>query len=215
MKHFFSCLIVLIARQSDEHVEDESTIYHLHTSTPHIHDISLSDPYGSIDAIAQQMIHNFGAHCRQGQDMVRENLDAHTLAHMEHITSPMDNDQNRVRTCRIIKEANAEIKARLPCATFVVSSTEVDTELARSLAAFAAASDALPVVGADVHGTFIDRTPAVERARVVAQEMAGRVPNGRVVERGTMGLYEVAFAVHGYEDCLPIVIARSDSGQTA
>lgn len=148
--------------------------------------------------------------------MVVECLGNHTLPHIEHITSPINNDQNRTKTCRIARETNAEVKSRLPCVVFVVVSNDIDIELARSEAAFAAPSDAMPVVRADVHGTFIDRSSAVERAREVAQEMADGVADGRVVQRNAPSdVYEAAFAVHGYDDCLPVVYVKRDNGEAS
>lgn len=42
-------------------------IYYLKTSTPHEEDISISGPYCPLDAVADQVLHNFGQACTEGQ----------------------------------------------------------------------------------------------------------------------------------------------------
>lgn len=37
-----------------------------------------------------------------------------TIGSVEHLTSPMNDDPNLAKTCRITKETNAAIKAALP-----------------------------------------------------------------------------------------------------
>lgn len=199
--------VVILGHQ---HEEDDSTTYYVHTSTPHLHDISVSGPCHSRDAISHQMMRHFGTQCSQGRETVIDRRADGTLAAIEHITSPIESDQNRTRTCRIIREDNAAMKARLPGTAYVVVSTYVDKELAES-GVHAAVPGTAPVQEMDVHGTSPDEASAVARARVVAQGIAGQIPNSQMVERGAGNGMLYHFAVAGRDNVFPIVIVKLDN----
>lgn len=157
------------------------------------------------------MMRNFGPQCMQGRETVRERRTDGTLHAIEHIASPVDNDQNRTKTCRIIREQNALMKARLPGTAYVVVSTYVDKELAES-GVHAAVPGTAPVQEMDVHGTFPDEGSAIERARTVAQGISGQIPNSRLIERGARNGMLCTFAVAGRDDVFPIVTVKRDDG---
>ena len=133
---------------------------------------------------------------------------------MEHNTSPIDNHQNRTRTCRIVKETNAEIKARLPCTVYVVISTDVETELGRR-GIRGVGEGAAPVRGKGVHGSFLIEAPAVERARAVAQEIADGIAGGTMVDMGSQAGMIRAFMVRGRPGIATLVEVNRDDGQVS
>ena len=160
------------------------------------------------------MLHNFGAECRSGCETVRECRDTGTLAAMEHITSPIDGDQNRTRTCRIIKETNAAVKACLPGAVYHVVSMDVDMELGRQ-GVQGAVPGSTPVRRADSHGSFVDEAPAIDRARRIARETADGLSNGRVVDLGAAHNLVHGLGVLGHPSVTTMVSVRRDDGATA
>lgn len=161
--------------QLEQDEGEDGTIYHLITSTPHLHDVSASGPYHSIDAVYEQLGANFGKSYRSGTETALELYNDGALDAAEHITAAMYGHPNWTKKCRIIREPNAVVKATLPGEAYVVNSTDFNTELA---------DGAVPgaVRAMDVHGTFADVDSAVERARQIAQQMAEEVEGGSMVE---------------------------------
>lgn len=159
------------------------------------------------------MLLNFGPQCRQGGETVLECAEAGRLGGMEHITSPIDNDQNRTKTCRIIKETNREVKARLPGTAYVVIQTDPDLETIRSLGG-RPPSDGIPVHAMEVHGSFTEQAPAAARARQIAEEMAGRGRNRCIQDANGSGFGLVgSFAVVEGREIVAVIQVRRDDGQ--
>lgn len=190
--------------------QDESTIYYLHTSTPHLHDISISGPYVSLEAIGRQMINNFGPECRQGLETVMECAESGTLGRIQHIASPIGRDANRTKTCGIIKETNATVKASLPGIAYVVLSLAPDLELAGR--GVRGPGDSVPVLEMDVHGTFLDEAPANTRARQMATEKANAITNGRIRDLGPRDIFVKTYGVLSGSNFLEMVGVKRDSG---
>ncbi|KAK5138551.1 hypothetical protein LTR08_000139 [Meristemomyces frigidus] len=170
------------------------TIYYLRTSTPHLHDISVLGPYHSIEALVAQAVHNFGDECASGVEALQDFAKEGMLDAFGHITSPINNDPNKVKTIRVIKEQNSAMAATLPGPTWYILSTDIDPALAYATIrgssldalvglAYAAMERSgpalLPVEDMMVHGTFGDATAAIEAARRLAHELASRIGGGQ------------------------------------
>lgn len=160
------------------------------------------------------MSHNFGSECRHGQDAVRECAETGILP--EHITSQINNDPNRTKTCRVIKETNAEMKSRLPGTAYYIVSTETDEALVLQVrAAGGDRSTVSPVTAMGVHGTFADAAPAIDGAREVAQAIADRVDNASVQDMGPKDCFVRAFGIFADSSKLRVVGVRRDDGRIA
>lgn len=193
--------------------EPTDTIYYLQTSVPHHHDISLSGPYHNLESLFLQAMHNFGRECPSGQDLlldlVREDGGFQTF---EHITSPINNDPNRTKTVRMIRERNAAMAARLPGPAWYVAVSEVAGGVTG-----ANSFGAVPMKSIKVRGTFGDAAAANEAARRVAGGLAATLHGGRVVERaaeagGFMGMVVGQEANADGQTTTSVVEARYDSG---
>ncbi|KAK5116575.1 hypothetical protein LTR85_009200 [Meristemomyces frigidus] len=155
------------------------TIYYLQTSTPHLYDVSVSGPYHSVDAIVPQAMQNFGDDCRSGQGALRDLVRDGMFADAEHITSPINNDPNRTKTLRILKEHNPTMAARLPGPARCIIVAEVATDQMDN--ALHTGRVHVPVKDMRVHGTFESEVLAKAAAQRVAEELATRTRRGRVI----------------------------------
>jgi hypothetical protein len=177
--------------------------------------VSLSGPYHSVEAIAAQMRNNFGTESQQGKETVDELLENGQLGHMLHVTSPINNDQNRTKTCRIIKGTNAEVKARLPGPAYYVASSEIDAHDIHTQPA----DGTMPCSDMTLHGTFLDEESATATARQVATGIASSLQNAQMSELDGMnqqpGLVKQFVIYQGLtnEDGLKVVLVRYDRGE--
>ncbi len=162
--------------------ETENTIYYLRTSTPHTHDISLKGPFPTIKYVAGEIYEAFRDECFRGRTRALELFRDGQLGSIEHIVSPIGNDQNKTRTCRIIKETNTAVCAHR-ARVYNVMSFDVYTDIAETMSHIGPDDPPmkLPLKDYRVHGTFIEESAAVARAREVAQAVQMRM-HGSVVK---------------------------------
>jgi hypothetical protein len=160
------------------------------------------------------MRNNFGTECQQGKATVNELLENGQLGYMLHVISPINNDQNRTKTCRILKETNAEVKARLPGPAYYVALSEVDGEFLRTQPA----EGTTPCSDMSVHGTFLAEGDAIAKAREVADGIKRSLWNARLNEMGGMGqpgvTKQIAVFKHPAEQHgMSVVQVRYDRGR--
>ena len=129
--------------------------------------MKIMGPFDTLEAVARRMRETFGQECRTGQDKVANHLADGSLLDVPHIISRIDQDPARIKTCRIITEENAEIKALLPSVVFYVGSMRIDVKEGEDTP-----HESLPIGNARVHGTFTSKAGATSKARRVAQRIA-------------------------------------------
>ncbi|KAK5163202.1 uncharacterized protein LTR77_010788 [Saxophila tyrrhenica] len=161
----------------------DTNLYYLHQSIPHLHDIRLTGPYFTPLELANDMYHFFGPSCFRARDKLTEAVQAGTLIDIESITTPVHNDQNRVRTCHILREANPTVRARMPGPMYYVASSAILTELAELIPhAPDDPSVILPMKDKQVHGSFLDKDEAFAKAREVAREVAAGMEGSGMID---------------------------------
>jgi len=106
-----------------------------------------------------------------------------SIASFEHTTSPSTGDPNKTRTVRLISEHNPAVAVKLPGPVWSIIAQEVATEVLGRPEIMTRGY--VSVRDVRVHGTFEDKGAATETARGLDQELAGRIPGGRVVNRAT------------------------------
>jgi len=147
--------------------------------------------------------------CREGQAAVDERLADGSLINILHISSPINQNPNRIRTCRILTENNPEMKARLPGLAFSVVSSVIDVNRARS------SIRGVPVEDMNVHGTFSDAATATASAEHFAWTVAGGDgSNVQAYPPGTAGAVSTFVVRRQGNSEITTVQVRRDEGQT-
>lgn len=165
-------------------IKNDGIIYYLKTSTPHLHDITIWGPFETIEAVAAQMHRSFGSECPDGHKTVDQLLADNQLIFVGHVSSPINNDLNKIKTCRILKENNPGMKKLLPGPSWRVFSMDVDTDALEQTSATASFVERRAVRDADIQGTFASEEAAIERAKQTAKAVARSVENGSVLVLG-------------------------------
>ena len=155
---------------------NSTTIYHLKTTLAHIKDISLSGPYASPAALAQQIKFRLAqAKATEGQaafaDMER------AVGGMAHFNAPLP-DGNVMRF-EILKEENEAVKRAMPGETYVVVSMKPVMSMA-ALGVIERGEGHPQVEETEWHGTFVDKEKAKRKARAVLEEYKEDVEGGVV-----------------------------------
>ena len=154
--------------------DNQDTIYYLRTSTPHLHDISVSGPYKDLNEVYHQANHNFGTECEPGQNALQEFVrDGRPIGFM-HISSPIDGDPNRIRRIELIRRTDAEIAARFPCPVWnVVVSEPLLTAAGKP---HPGPFDSVAMKSMDVHGSYLTKPAAMAAAQTALEDLLRRSP---------------------------------------
>jgi len=103
----------------------------------------------------------------------------------ERITSPINNNPNRTKTIRLVREHNPALASKLPGPAWVVMQTEMlfDMEVMMSLPG---AEKNPPVKGLVPKGAFETKSQADAKVREVAEQLVASIPGSRIVDRSIL-----------------------------
>ena len=154
--------------------DNQDTVYYLRTSTPHLHDITMSGPYTDLQEVHNQANHNFGTECEPGQNALQEFVRDGRPIGFIHISSPINGDPNKTRRIELIRRTNAELAARFPCPVWnvVVSEPLLTAAGEPQPGAF----DGVAMKSVDVHGSYFTKPAAMAAARKVLDDLLRRSP---------------------------------------
>lgn len=159
---------------------DADAIYYLRISQPYIHGISIIGPFGAIWETGEETVRAFRFSKAGIKALMVVHPDDKKLQRLEEIKAPLDADPERFVIAEIIREHDAAIKAKFPCPTYRVESTQI-LKVGRK--------DPLgiPRFGSyEVMGTFLKQEDARLAAEFEVQRRAVEMPGSEPVSF-TMG----------------------------
>ncbi|KAK4503886.1 hypothetical protein PRZ48_004801 [Zasmidium cellare] len=149
---------------------EPGTIYYLKTSTPHIHDVSVSGPYKDLDAVYAQVWHNFGDECQQGRSMLQDLKVNGQASPFIHIESPIHGDPTKKRRIHLVRKTNPSLAAKLPCPVWNVTKGEIANE-ALAAGPTGPNRDAIPVKDMHIIDSFESEAAAKQAAQNALREI--------------------------------------------
>jgi hypothetical protein len=119
--------------------------------------------------------------------------DGHVVG-FERITSPINNNPNKTKTIRLIREHNPTRASGMPSPSWVVMQTEAlfDMEVMRTLPG---ATTNPPVKSLVPKGAYETKAQADARVREVSAELMASIRGSRIVDRSIMTPGDLTLAV--------------------
>ena len=112
-----------------------------------------------------------------GRNAALEKYATGQLGRLDRNTTPINGDNARLRTNRVVKESNANVRTALPGRAWTVMSMVGHGGLTRSQP-----SERLPLTDYRLHETFLAKEAACVKATQVAQDLRSQMPGGELME---------------------------------
>lgn len=136
----------------------------------------LTGPYQSSTALGAHTRVKFGRECQRGQEALDKVVAQVRLGKVDHLTSPINGNRKRIRTCHILREVNPKVKAQLPNPIYYVVSSRIDAN--PMLLHMMPDADVEHWYDKELHGTFLDQDAAIAKGRRVAAKRASEYDGG-------------------------------------